>query len=395
MNLCACGKEEKERKLVLPSEENWIERTTFDKTSEVAWLKPVWYSREIYDESVVFIGEDASARLLFEPQGSVIVRNYFLDKTYTEGVDYVVEGKTIKRLSGGEMPFWKVDEYFRLQPNNSTVIGVNPAETEYEFTDSRYLYYGEGTEMTSRQVAVSYRTNELYDGFMPKGCYDKTENVLKNIKEKKSGTILFYGDSITVGCNASGTIYGGNVNPYLPSWAQLVANKISSFCNADINVINEAVGGWSAKDGFVSFDKTAGKYSANADIFVIAFGMNDGKTAPDVYKGLIEEMANKYLQKNPDGLVVLVSPMNPNTQSLWVGNQTLFETSLKQIAEERENIIVAEVGGVFRFFEERGKRTRDYLANNINHPNDFGVRVYAQVVLKSILGNNFFTENYA
>ena len=54
------------------------------------------------------------------------------------------------------------------------------------------------------------------------------------------------------------------------------------------------------------------------------------------------------------------------------------------------NISVAEV---FTVFDElrtvSGKLTRDCLGNNINHPNDFGIRIYAQVILKTLCGDDF------
>jgi hypothetical protein len=40
-----------------------------------------------------------------------------------------------------------------------------------------------------------------------------------------------------------------------------------------------------------------------------------------------------------------------------------------------------------------GKNSRDILSNNVNHPNDFGVRVYAQVVLKTLLGSEYCDES--
>ncbi len=35
------------------------------------------------------------------------------------------------------------------------------------------------------------------------------------------------------------------------------------------------------------------------------------------------------------------------------------------------------------------KRFQDFTGNNVNHPNDFLVRAYAQVMLKTTLGDIF------
>ena len=120
--------------------------------------------------------------------------------------------------------------------------------------------------------------------------------------------------------------------------------------------------------------------------------MNDSGTRLEDYRDMTNEMVSRYLSANPDGTVILVSPMNPNTQSTWVGNQAKFEAELDAIAEEYASVAVAPVNTIFTEFENRGKRTRDWLANNINHPNDFGVRAYAQIILKTLAGNDFFEE---
>ena len=122
--------------------------------------------------------------------------------------------------------------------------------------------------------------------------------------------------------------------------------------------------------------------------------MNDSGTRLEDYRDMTNEMVSRYLSANPNGTVILVSPMNPNTQSTWVGNQTKFEAELEAIAEGYSSVAVAPVNTIFTEFETMGKRTRDWLANNINHPNDFGVRAYAQIILKTLAGNDFFEEIY-
>ena len=37
----------------------------------------------------------------------------------------------------------------------------------------------------------------------------------------------------------------------------------------------------------------------------------------------------------------------------------------------------------------KAKRFRDMTGNNVNHPNDFLARVYAQVVLQTVAGVNY------
>ena len=69
----------------------------------------------------------------------------------------------------------------------------------------------------------------------------------------------------------------------------------------------------------------------------------------------------------------------------------------KDVKENRHLYIggsdIAKVMGLSRWgtplslwAEKTGKPTRDLLANSINHPNDFGVRLYAQTILKTLIG---------
>ena len=59
------------------------------------------------------------------------------------------------------------------------------------------------------------------------------------------------------------------------------------------------------------------------------------------------------------------------------------------LANQYDNVGVAKISSTFLWLESQGKKTRDLLANSVNHPNDFGVRIYAQVLLKTLLGEEF------
>ena len=48
---------------------------------------------------------------------------------------------------------------------------------------------------------------------------------------------------------------------------------------------------------------------------------------------------------------------------------------------------VARVTSVIFDMEKTGKPIRDWLANSVNHPTDFCVRIYAQVILQTLLGD--------
>ncbi len=390
------GSSNEKRDPLAPAEaKEWVDATAYNDAEVLdAYLQPIWYTHEVYDDTAVFVGPESSASLLYAPSGSITVRNYDNSITYTEGVDYTVSGKTVTRIATGNLPYWPVDEYYLTTPVSGVSIGVSASKCEFDFDEPRYLVYDDYGRLTPKHIRISYTTDEVWEGKVPADPNGATDNLIDKLKNDKSAKLMFYGDSITVGCSASGTSYGGNVNPHLPAYFDLVSTWLEKKYDADITVLNEAQGGWQVSNGFANFNTKILQKATEIDLLVLAFGMNDMSTNLDTYRAMTQEMANRYLAANPNGTVLLVSTMLPNTQSTWVGNQRYFEDELYKIANDNDNIAVAPVTSVFTEYENMGKRTRDWLANNINHPNDFGVRTYAQVILKSLVGNDYSREIY-
>ena len=56
--------------------------------------------------------------------------------------------------------------------------------------------------------------------------------------------------------------------------------------------------------------------------------------------------------------------------------------------EEKYPLAVADLTQMHADLLLAGKRYRDMTGNNINHPNDYLIRVYAQVILKTLIGKD-------
>ena len=349
-------------------------------------LQPLWRTEAVYDETALIVGDTGECTLAFLPSGGLTVRSYTLDRIFREGVDFSVEGKVLRRLAGGSLPYFQTEEYFRREPD-SVPIGVNRAFSEIPLEGQRFLAYGERDTFTSREIAVSYEAAENDFGFLPQR-EKALEPLVKRLKAQGGGSVLFYGDSITVGCNASATEYGGNLPPYTPSWAELTGTYLEKTCGVPLKTVNRAVGGWRAADGIREMESRM--LSAPYDLMVLAYGMNDGPTAPAVFAQEIRTLAEAFLSRNPEGYILLVSTMLPNRQSDWRLSHAAQEGLLEEVAHALPRTGLARVSSAFRALEETGKRTRDFLANNINHPNDFGVRLYAEVILTALLGEGEF-----
>ncbi len=379
--------------------------TTYDGSSVVtdAYLRPIWDTDRIYDETALFVGETGSVTLMYTPTNpkEVVVRDITLGVTYTYGIDYTISGNKVTRVAGGNLPYRSYEEYYLKEPVLVNGVPqnwrVDTVEDDYRYSGTRYMYYAEAYEGASRHVTFTYNKSESWTGTTIEGD-NNAQAFINQLKTEKEANILFYGDSITVGCNASGTQWGGNRNPFLPSWDDLVTNSLAKMYGANITKYNCAVGGWTTAQGAENFTSKAAEVGAdlsNIDLLVLAFGMNDPATEDSKYIADIKLMINTYYAENPNGNVILVSPMLPNTQSKMVyGNHHLWEGALNKVKNSQEyaskNISLAKV---FTMFNElvtvSGKLSRDHLGNNINHPTDFGVRIYAQVILKTLCGDDF------
>lgn len=136
---------------------------------------------------------------------------------------------------------------------------------------------------------------------------------------------------------------------------------------------NLAVAGKTASWGL----KMAGKVKQeNPDLVILAFGMND-RVSPEQFQITIRQMVEVVQKDSPDADIVLVSPMIDNPNARKNGRVLKLRDALHQI--DLPNVVHADVTTPWRKLLER-KHFSDLSGNNINHPNDFGHRLYAQVI---------------
>ena len=116
------------------------------------------------------------------------------------------------------------------------------------------------------------------------------------------------------------------------------------------------------------------------DVVILAFGMNDsaGRSARE-YQANIEGVVARVRERLPDSEFILVASMlgNPGWTRL---NHQRFPEYRDALAKLRgPGVALADVTTVWTRFLEL-KQDWDQTGNGVNHPNDFGHRVYAQVI---------------
>jgi hypothetical protein len=328
-------------------------------------LAPVWASDQVVDEPilpVVRVGGAAETTLLFEPDGDVVVRDSALGRTYQPGVDYEIEGRKLKLLPGSSIPFLTEAE---LQPS-----GKAPGVVETH--DGGFLL---GDEVLDKQSVVSYRRAAPWDGPVPPVSEGKLAATKRKLAAGEPLKIVLLGDSISFGAAAS-----RSKPPYLPGWGELLVRGLRARTASPVTLVNPSRGGGNSAWGLKMLDSVV--VPERPDLCLIAFGMNDANgTSAENFRANIKKIIDEVAVANPDTEFVLVAPMPRNEK--WRPLQPMdgYADALKSL--ESDKIAAADVWSVVRYLR-RDKGAYE-LTDNINHPNDFVVRVYAQVVL-ALLG---------
>ena len=378
-----------------------------------AYMSPIWDSELIHNETVMFLEGETSAPLLYSADKIVAIRSYDLTTVYEEGVDYKLEDGKIVLLEGTRIPVCPLSTYYPESTTSSTKIYV-----DINGVPTLTMYGDNGTR--NWQIAVTYTHSDEWAGTVPTS-YASTQyaDLIAKLENGEDVTIFFYGDSITVGMNASGI--AGRA-PYTPSWSvmfcQYLAKQYSYTVdyisldytnstrndevygtNGTIRYINTAKGGDTSVNGINNFSDRNDAYLAQygCDLAVIAFGMNDVGTAASTHAGYVRQIADKFLAKAADTDILFVSTMEPNpdavpqTEGAWCANSTqrTYEAAYATLAANYNasgtNCAVAPMTTMSIYINST-KRFRDCTGNNINHPSDFIVRAYAQTIYQTVIG---------
>lgn len=110
--------------------------------------------------------------------------------------------------------------------------------------------------------------------------------------------------------------------------------------------------------------------------------MNDGvgsdeQYSPALFRANTEAIMNHYRNANNEVEFILVGTTLANPETYFDGKQPLYIDELMDLAQENEGTAAADMTRVHAELLTH-KAFRDMTGNNVNHPNDFLVRWYAQ-----------------
>jgi len=336
-------------------------------------LRPFWLGNTVEGESVLFIRDsatgEATASVLFPVRKIVNVRNSSRDVTYEEGRDYQ----------------WKPESREITLPANSRIISRVPAELRRPAGSQKYklthrdgngeILFGSMLEYHNMQTCITYtHAPEDWKPRVPTFSEQSLPRTIRKLRQQSPVSIVLIGDSISAGCNASG--WAGEP-PFQPSFPGLLQQHLEARYQAKVRMTNPSVSGKDTRWVLSAIDTVV---KTQPDLVIVAFGMNDaaGRSAPE-YQANTQAVIEKIREKLPDAEFILVASMLGNRN--WTRlNHELFPRYRDALAELCEpGIALADMTSLWTEFFKR-KHDWDLTGNGVNHPNDFGHRVYAQVL---------------
>ncbi len=344
-----------------------------------------WDGGTIHRESVLFLkAADGrpSSKLLFDAERILAVESANRTKTFEEGRDYQLTpgGSGLILPQGSRIPFLNESELFlpKGSPNSLSHRAGHP-ETNVLF-DNAHAFH-------DRQLEVSYIPRApKWDAYRPAFAAKQLGRVIEKLKNRQPVTIAVSGDSISEGYNASEFT---KVSPFLPPYPTLVATQLEATYGAKVTLRNFAVGGWSSRQGVDDLPKLL---ASKPDLVIIAYGMNDvGGRNPKGFRANIETMLRKIHEADAKTEVILVATMTGNSD--WVATPAeMFPEYRDALATlQGPGVVLADLTAIWGRLMAR-KRHIDITGNGVNHPNDYGHRVYAQAIL-GLLVDPAFVEH--
>ena len=280
------------------------------------------------------------------------------DKVYQENVDYVLDRQNgyIWRTENSTIPDYATHGGF-----GKGMFTLQDFGGKYENGD--FMVYADYTALLKGE-----KTTQQYANIFARkrGDYRKLSNSIQAGEEIE---ILIFGDSISCGGEAQdpANIYYNRLAAYL-----------EKTYGCKVTLTNKSKAGYNTEEVREHFEEYV--KGDTTDFLILAFGMNDqnvfsgeNPVTPEIYgNNLRYYLENVTCRKS----AILLSPCKPNP--FWNHSSKRLQEyvfALEQLAEEY-GLPFANVTELWQSELDCGKRPRDLLNNNVNHPTDYGHYVY-------------------
>jgi acyl-CoA thioesterase I len=341
---------------------------------DLARLRPFWLSEVMDAESVLFVKEHdsaaAEAALLFVPTKILSVQSSSVEVTYEQERDYVWEpgSRTLTLPEGSRIPCQTVQDLRRP-------AGSQPHRLTHHDGNGEILFGG-GHEYHDMQTTITYE-HELspWPGRVPTFSGAQLPHTRARLEAGGPLTIALLGDSISTGCNVSGW---AKTAPFQPPFQELFATNLEAVYGSNITLKNFSIGGTDTSWGLQNIGPVI---ESDPDLLILAFGMNDNPAGRPAhgYQANIGAMIEAVRAVKPDTEFILVATMLGNKDWTYIKPELFspYRDALKKLCAQ--GIVLADMTSIWtELFKQ--KKDWDMTGNGVNHPNDFGHRIYAQVL---------------
>ena len=370
-------------------------------------IRNIFADETVFEETMFFIDKGETKGMLFLADSIIKVTSYDRKTEYVEGKDFVLCDGKLHIPENSTIPCITSEKYYNV---SDSIISV------YHNGVPVPVYWGEDDTMVQWQIRVTYTRKDAYKGFLQPCWASEYKNFINKLIAGENVTVMAYGDSIT--CGATSSWYCG-YEPHIYTYSMQFVCALADlfgytvkFTDAShlhhqikqppcdyvggergvIRYVNTSVGGWRSIHGIENYENHIAPFvkEYGCDLFISAFGMNDASFTPDTTANNTKIIIDKTLELAPNVSVALISTMVPNPISVgWYDKQPYQEEHLLALAKNyRESGVpcaVAQMTSVSQSVLGR-KEFLDYTGNNINHPNDFLIRVYANTLLQTVIG---------
>lgn len=315
----------------------------------------------VQGESLV-LADTTPGRLCFDQvvPGSVTVRStYRPDRAgsvaYDEGRDYVVDYAhgTVARTAQSRLPNHAMHPLFGLKDFDHTRIP--------DTSNLPYFAWVDYTTTNGRPWATES---------VPLGALAGMQAVLAAGGPYR---VVGYGDSIMCGGEASepDLRFANRYGRYLQR----------QFPQTQVTVEDASIPGYTSTHGIMCWDQYLGKTSP--DLVLLGWGMNDHNTVdgnePAAFRRNLVTLVN-MVHERLGADAILLSACPPHDDWHYGTHRMPLYAEMTRLAAAETGVAYADVWGVWQRVLQR-KDQSSLLANNINHPNDFGHWLYLQAFI--------------
>ena len=347
------------------------------------YTRPLWdpQSRLVYGESGLFKGSEG-VKLLFPAEEILHLYNPSLEKEYLPGVHFnhtpgsdlitPVPGSGICGL-GPEGIFPAPETAILFPKPGANAIGGGPDGKLVIFNNAHFFAY--------HQFNVDYRAvpGTVFPE-IPAPAVPLLPRCRAAFKEKRTINAILIGDSISEGLNASGY---HNFAPFSPPYINWFVFGLQKKYGVKVEICNHGVNGSGCDSAFDLQDL----WTADApDLMIIAYGMNDfSRMNADEFVNILSKIRRIMKEKNPQTEFLFIASMsgNPDWERTKPGRDAEFAARLIKFVSEYPDCAVCDM---YRAYGELQRRKGFFAVsgNGVNHPNDFGHRFYASILLETV-----------